>query len=155
MSLCVHQLAIYPPFAKCSGYRGSFQIALIALAAGCVFLPFSNRITGPIPAAMNVSDTGLGSGDIMNYNTSYHDKNITNLANGTSFCEGFQKTDLVNENSVKRVSLSIWVTLIFGFGLIVLSRQVFIIIFVDNEKSVYLGVYPKCNFFCNPLESVL
>lgn len=119
------QLAIYPPVAKCSGYRGSFLIALIALAAGCVFLPFSNTITGPIPAAMNASDTGLGSGDMNYNNASHYYNNVTILANGTSFCEGFQKTDLVNENSVKRVPLSVWVTLIFGFGLIVLSRQVF------------------------------
>ena len=119
------QLVIYPPVAKCCGYRGSFQIALIALAAGSVFLPFSNSITGPVPTVKNISDTALGSGDFMNHSAPLYNNNVTFEANGTSsFCEGFQKTDLVNDNSVKRVPLYIWVTLIFGFGLIVISRQV-------------------------------
>ena len=68
-------------------------------AASCVLLPFSNQITGPVPAPFGSNDTISGSGS------------GSGLWNNTDFCgNDFNSMDVsVNENSVKRIPLYIWV----------------------------------------------
>ena len=93
-----------------------------------MLLPFSNRITGPIepqdPLCLNAtsnssssifSGSGSGSGSGVF-------ENATDT-NSTAYCE-IDDVIGVNENSIKRVPISVWLILLAVMCLLVISRLV-------------------------------
>ena len=104
------QLVIYPHILNVLGLRWSLRLFLIAFAISCVLLPFSNQITGPIGNSSNVLLNGT---------------NETNLR--IDFCGAPLNSSLLslNENSIKRIPISVWATVGITNALGLLSRWVY------------------------------
>jgi len=100
---------VFPQITSYLGYRWTFRLGTLVFAAACMVLPFSNQITGsvPMPASTNAT-SGSGSG----------------------FESGWQNTDYcgntldvsLNEHSVQRIPVYIWVFVIGIVSLIAVSR---------------------------------
>ena len=106
-----------------------------------MLLPFSNRITGPIepqdPLCINAtsnsssifSGSGSGSGSGVFENATF-DLNATDT-NSTAYCEIEDVMD-VNDNSIKRVPITVWLVLLGVMGLLVISRFVRTVVISHN-----------------------
>jgi MFS family permease len=120
------QLLVYPHIARYLGYRKTLQFGILVFIVCYMLLPFSNRITGPIepqdPLCLNAtsnssssifSGSGSGSGSGVF-------ENATDT-NSTAYCE-IDDVIGVNENSIKRVPISVWLILLAVMCLLVISR---------------------------------
>ena len=116
------QLSLFSRLTKCFGYRWTFRLAMLMFAAMCVLLPFSNQITGPVPVPTHPNHTlsGSGSGDGFGSGLGI------GLLNATDYCgNDLNSTAIsVNENSVKRIPVYIWVVVIGIYGFLVVNRCV-------------------------------
>lgn len=121
-----YQLTLYPYVVKYLGYRKTLQFGISIFVICYMLLPFSNRITGPIsssaggPCSSNTTEnmsvfSGSGSGIFEN--------ETLNLNGSTDYC-GTEDFDTigVNENSVARVPIRVWLMLISIMFLLVISR---------------------------------
>ena len=89
-------------------------------AATCVLLPFSNQITGPVPVPTHPNDTFSGSGSGNGSGSGFE----SGLLNATDYCGNDLNSTAVsvNENSVKRIPVYIWVVVIGIYGFLVVGR---------------------------------
>ena len=93
---------------------------MLMFAATCVLLPFSNQITGPVPVPTHPNDTfssiGSGNGSGSGFESG--------LLNATDYCGNDLNSTAVsvNENSVKRIPVYIWVVMIGIYGFLVIGR---------------------------------
>ena len=112
-----------------------YQICVAAFVIGCIALPFSNQITGPIRggstlgsdhASQGVSGFGSSSGWEQNQTVFGHvDPELNGTAaNSTDYCDssGQEYVVGVNDNSIERVPFAIWSVLISINLLIFLSK---------------------------------
>ena len=97
-------------------------MGILMFAATCVLLPFSNQITGPVPVPTHKNDTFSGSGCGNGSESGFG----SGLLNATDYCgNDLNSTAIsVNENSVKRIPVYIWVVVIGIYGFLVVSRCV-------------------------------
>lgn len=83
----------------------------------CIFLPFSNAITGPITSSdSNATAGGNGSG--------LDDLWAESGADSTDYC-GLDNTGTevaVNEDSIKRLPALVWIVVVGGYLTMVLAR---------------------------------
>ena len=114
------QLSLFSRLTKCLGYRWTFRLAMLMFAATCVLLPFSNQITGPVPVPTHPNDTFSGSGSGNGSGSGFE----SGLLNATDYCgNDLNSTAIsVNENSVKRIPVYIWLVVIGIYGFLVVSR---------------------------------
>ena len=93
---------------------------MLMFAATCVLLPFSNQITGPVPVPTHPNDTFSGSGSGNGSGSGFE----SGLLNATDYCgNDLNSTAIsVNENSVKRIPVYIWLVVIGIYGVLVVSR---------------------------------
>ena len=111
------KLIVYSRIVKLFGYRWTFRLFVILYAMACIFLPFSNAITGPIDSNdSNITTGGSGSG--------WNDLWAGSGVNSTDYCgldtSGFEGA--VNENSIRRLPPLVWTVVIGAFMTLVLSR---------------------------------
>ena len=91
-------------------------------AAMCVLLPFSNQITGPVPVPTHPNHTLSGSASSDGSGSGFG----VGLLNTTDYCGNDLNSTAVtvNENSVKRIPVYIWVVVIGIYGFLVVNRCV-------------------------------
>ena len=98
---------MFPRITSYLGYRWTFRLGTLVFAAACMVLPFSNQITGSVPMPAS-----------------------TTCGSGSGFESGWQNTDYcgntldvsLNEHSVQRIPVYIWVFVIGIVSLIAVSR---------------------------------
>ena len=97
-------------------------MGILMFAATCMLLPFSNQITGPVPVPTHQNDTFSGSGCGNGSESGFG----SGLLNSTDYCgNDLNSTAIsVNENSVKRIPVYIWVVVIGIYGFLVVGRCV-------------------------------
>ena len=131
---------MFPLIVKCLGYRWTFRFGLVLHVVVCVVLPFSNRITGPIPevSLLNATLSSCGSGSGVGF------QNITSY----DYCGNDLSSEVaVNENSVKRIPIKVWVVVAIILSVMVLSRSV-----VAIQHHTEVLVRPHA-FACIPLQN--
>jgi len=111
--LLMVQSLVYPRIVKLLKYRYTCQFGLILFATGCIILPFSNQISGPIPA-QEFNSSGSGSGM---------------MDDSAPFCGYDMLTDGSNStvqigNSITRVPFKVWVVIMAITVLQILGRSV-------------------------------
>lgn len=125
------QLVIYPTVIKWTGYRRALQVSILVFIISCVCIPFSNKITGPISGTDTVSTSqntslfsGSGSGGGWNLSLIQNvTQELNTTLNSTDYCNTVQEDVIgVNENSIKRVPITVWLVLITFVLLMVVSR---------------------------------
>ena len=87
--------------------------------ASILLLPFSVQITGSISEGRNSTlndSTAAYSGSGDGYMT------LTGDENATDYCGNDPEEDLVNENSIRRVPIYVWVLLALIMGVMVCGR---------------------------------
>ena len=114
------QLTLYPRITKCLGYRWTLRFGILMFAAMCVLLPFSSQITGPVPVPTHPNDTSSGSVSENGSGSGFG----SGLLNTTDYCGNDLNSTVVsvNENSVKRIPVYIWVVVIGIYGFLVIGR---------------------------------
>ena len=125
------QLLIYPRVVKWTGYRRALQFSTVVFVISCICIPFSNQITGPIGGTDAVSTSqnaslfsgsGSGSGwDLSLIQNVTQELNTT--LNSTDYCNNvLGDVRGVNENSIKRVPIIVWLVLLTFVLFMVMSR---------------------------------
>ena len=105
---------IYSRIAKLLGFRWMFRTGAVVFLAGCVIIPFSNVITGPVTfEGNNLTISGSGSG-------MWAESGVSSV----DYC-GQDTSDSqadVNEDSIVRLPLAVWVMAELALLSFVLSK---------------------------------
>ena len=124
------KLLVYSRIAKCLGFRRTFQVGVLLFGTVCVLIPFSNKISGPVPGSStssNVTDLWSGSGS----------------GNSTDFCGDDSDDGVgVNEDSMERIPYYIWLLLSLVYGAMVISRYNITCIHVIYHRVYYMYLSP-------------
>ena len=94
-----------------------------------LLFPFANKITGPIDDDDVISTAAIGSGSGSGFNSSWSYTSVDGEI--VDFCakNGSSAGVSVNENSVKRVPVKVWLTLMTIVGIWITSRLVSLFLF--------------------------
>ena len=106
---------IFTSVNKLLKQRNTYRLGMLILVGGTLLLPWSSAITGPIPPPsdnttvydMSGSGVGPGSGD----DTATSD-----------YCGEKQILAALNENSVRRIPIVVWLILLLALVLIYTGR---------------------------------
>ena len=112
-----------------------YQICVAAFVIGCIALPFSNQITGPIGGSNALGSdhtshgaSGFGSGSRWEHNQTvfgHVEPELNDTAdNSTDYCDSSGQVYAVgvNDNSIERVPIAVWSVLISISLLIFFSK---------------------------------
>lgn len=107
---------------KYLGYRRTLQFGISMFVVCYMLLPFSNRITGPISSSAGGPCSSNTTGNVSIFSGSgsgIFENETLNL----NYC-GTEDFDTigVNENSVRRVPIRVWLMLISLMVLLVIAR---------------------------------
>ena len=93
---------------KLLGYRNLLRASLVVFACGCILLPWSNSITGPIETISNETGSGM---DPMSNESGYYD-----------YCGRSPEEASVNEDSISRLPAKVWAVVLLALLAMIVSR---------------------------------
>ena len=101
------------------GYRWTLRIITLVFVTGCFLTPFSSTITGPITStqsSISAGASGSGSG--------WGELSVESGLNSTNYCgQGVASLGAtVNEDSIKRLPLLVWIVVASVLVLVVIPR---------------------------------
>ena len=129
------QSLAYPRIVKLLKYRYTCQFGLFLFAMGCIVLPFSNQISGPIPAQeFNSSASGSGMID-----------------DSAPFCGYDVSTNSTAQigNSITRVPFKVWVIIMMITALQIVGRSVVFKYLCSMFKYMVNIKYILSNWYSN------
>ena len=94
----------FPRTAKLLGYRNVLRVSVIMFACGCILLPWSNTISGPI-------ETGGLNVTAMFNDSSYYD-----------YCGRAPEESSINEDSISRISAKVWAVVLLTLLILIIGR---------------------------------
>ena len=110
-----------------------------------LLFPFANKITGPIADDDDVMSISMDPGSGSGYGLNLSDPNVDDHGRIFDFCVTNMSSEAltVNENSVKRVPVKVWLTLVAIVAVWITSRCVCVCVSEVNDVNVTRSLPPQ------------